>query len=300
MEPRLLTDFSSIRTIPATTLRVPPRSFKLEVCADDPALSLDEVCREGSRVPTAPSSSSITSPVKSWETHKHSDFSPLVTSNCKFSFSGADLDAGRKMGRQGSSKMLAKDCLPAIDGLKLPLIAGAEERTPGKMRTAVNSRLQAKDTADSDSTSLAIAVRNNSLVLSNSQSNSTRQKGAMSAFKRPTSATAAQIIREIHQASVSRPRIQTNVMKLGQTRQRAVTLNSANSHLPNTIGASKSVVKLVQNANLGPDNPVQVLNEEWNACWDKEADAVYYYNKKSGEATWIAPDVHLRSSNDLH
>lgn len=41
---------------------------------------------------------------------------------------------------------------------------------------------------------------------------------------------------------------------------------------------------------VGPDNPVKVLNATWTACWDKEAGAIYYYNQKTGEATWIPPD----------
>lgn len=41
---------------------------------------------------------------------------------------------------------------------------------------------------------------------------------------------------------------------------------------------------------VGPDNPVKELNETWTACWDDEAGAIYYYNKITGEATWIPPD----------
>ncbi|KAJ1415351.1 hypothetical protein B484DRAFT_454590 [Ochromonadaceae sp. CCMP2298] len=42
---------------------------------------------------------------------------------------------------------------------------------------------------------------------------------------------------------------------------------------------------------LGPDNPVKELSETWTACWDKEAGASYYYNKVSGEATWLPPEL---------
>jgi hypothetical protein len=47
----------------------------------------------------------------------------------------------------------------------------------------------------------------------------------------------------------------------------------------------------LQNEPLGLNNPTRVLNDEWTACWDKEADAIYYYNKLTGEATWLPPDV---------
>jgi hypothetical protein len=42
---------------------------------------------------------------------------------------------------------------------------------------------------------------------------------------------------------------------------------------------------------LGPDNPEKELSETWTACWDKEAGATYYYNKISGEATWLPPEL---------
>jgi hypothetical protein len=41
---------------------------------------------------------------------------------------------------------------------------------------------------------------------------------------------------------------------------------------------------------VGPDNPMKQLSDEWCACWDDEAGAVYYYNQTSGEATWVMPD----------
>lgn len=41
---------------------------------------------------------------------------------------------------------------------------------------------------------------------------------------------------------------------------------------------------------LGPDNPYRDIDETWTACWDNEASAVYYYNKQSGEATWLPPE----------
>jgi len=42
---------------------------------------------------------------------------------------------------------------------------------------------------------------------------------------------------------------------------------------------------------VGPSNPVKELSETWSACWDDSAAAVYYYNKITGEATWVPPSV---------
>lgn len=54
---------------------------------------------------------------------------------------------------------------------------------------------------------------------------------------------------------------------------------------------STNVPVLPQEVPLGPDNQTKELSETWTACWDSEAGAVYYYNKISGEATWIAPKL---------
>jgi len=44
---------------------------------------------------------------------------------------------------------------------------------------------------------------------------------------------------------------------------------------------------------VGPDNPVKAYDAAgvWSACWDDEAEAVYYYNNENGEATWIPPPL---------
>lgn len=62
------------------------------------------------------------------------------------------------------------------------------------------------------------------------------------------------------------------------------------SHQKRYVDA-KNVPTLQSDVPVGPDNPVKTLNEEWSACWDDEAGAVYYYNQISGEATWIAPEI---------
>jgi hypothetical protein len=53
--------------------------------------------------------------------------------------------------------------------------------------------------------------------------------------------------------------------------------------------AADHVPYLAPEVPLGPDNPSKDLNETWSAHWDDEAGAVYYYNKITGEATWISP-----------
>ena len=45
-------------------------------------------------------------------------------------------------------------------------------------------------------------------------------------------------------------------------------------------------------APVGPENPVKDLGDgTWSACWDESAQAVYYYNNVSGEASWIKPEL---------
>jgi len=40
---------------------------------------------------------------------------------------------------------------------------------------------------------------------------------------------------------------------------------------------------------VGPNNPAKELNDTWSAYWDDSAAAVYYFNKVTGEATWVPP-----------
>ena len=42
-------------------------------------------------------------------------------------------------------------------------------------------------------------------------------------------------------------------------------------------------------AQLGPENPTRDIDETWMGCWDEEVSAIYYYNKLTGEATWVNP-----------
>lgn len=63
---------------------------------------------------------------------------------------------------------------------------------------------------------------------------------------------------------------------LGTAAQRFINQN----HVPH----------LPEEETVGPSNPHQQLNETWTKCWDREANAVYYYNNLTGEATWIQPE----------
>ena len=42
--------------------------------------------------------------------------------------------------------------------------------------------------------------------------------------------------------------------------------------------------------SIGPHNPVKPINDTWSECWDDEVQGIYYYNKLSGEATWLPPE----------
>jgi hypothetical protein len=70
--------------------------------------------------------------------------------------------------------------------------------------------------------------------------------------------------------------------------------NSAGNGAAVTAMSAMSAVVVAAQAGsqvdmVGPDNPVVQIRENWSACWDGEAGAVYYYNHISGEATWLPP-----------
>ena len=44
-------------------------------------------------------------------------------------------------------------------------------------------------------------------------------------------------------------------------------------------------------SDVGPSKLSKDLDDTWSACWDDEAGAIYYYNKNTGEATWLPPKV---------
>ena len=41
---------------------------------------------------------------------------------------------------------------------------------------------------------------------------------------------------------------------------------------------------------VGPQCPVKPINNTWSECWDDEVEGIYYYNKLTGEATWVPPE----------
>lgn len=67
------------------------------------------------------------------------------------------------------------------------------------------------------------------------------------------------------------------------------TQEDANNEYNITENENELQYQVVVDAPVGPDNPMKELNDTWMACWDGEAGAVYYYNKITGEATWIPP-----------
>lgn len=52
----------------------------------------------------------------------------------------------------------------------------------------------------------------------------------------------------------------------------------------------KSTLSDVKCSGVGPGCPVKLYSAGVSQCWDDEAGAVYYYNHKSGEASWLPPD----------
>ena len=66
------------------------------------------------------------------------------------------------------------------------------------------------------------------------------------------------------------------------------TTSSLENSSPLRPATSSSTVSL-KIAIATPENPVVDIDETWSSCWDDEVQAVYYYNKITGEATWIPP-----------
>ena len=59
------------------------------------------------------------------------------------------------------------------------------------------------------------------------------------------------------------------------------------AHVPSIDKSTRQVPK--KSVMADADHPVVSLNKTWSSCWDDEVRAVYYYNKETGEATWIPP-----------
>jgi hypothetical protein len=66
---------------------------------------------------------------------------------------------------------------------------------------------------------------------------------------------------------------------------------SARMDASGTIGSVSGLLSRQRSvsAEVGPTNPVVEIDDVWSACWDDEAGATYYYNRDSGEATWVMP-----------
>lgn len=63
---------------------------------------------------------------------------------------------------------------------------------------------------------------------------------------------------------------------------------AAHEQMKQTLGYNVSnIEKLV--SSVGPNNPTQLVVNNWYACWDEAAQAIYYYNGDTGEATWVRP-----------
>lgn len=59
------------------------------------------------------------------------------------------------------------------------------------------------------------------------------------------------------------------------------------AHVPSLNQSDRLVLK--KSVLADAEHPVVSLNKTWSSCWDDEVQAVYYYNKETGEATWIPP-----------
>ena len=74
---------------------------------------------------------------------------------------------------------------------------------------------------------------------------------------------------------------------LSSSTQLATTSSLENSSALRPATSSSTVSLKIATAT--PENPVVDIDETWSSCWDDEVQAVYYYNKITGEATWIPP-----------
>ncbi len=59
---------------------------------------------------------------------------------------------------------------------------------------------------------------------------------------------------------------------------------------PRRFIESTHVPYLPPDVPVGPNNPTKELSDTWTACWDNEVGGIYYYNKITGEATWVPPN----------
>lgn len=74
---------------------------------------------------------------------------------------------------------------------------------------------------------------------------------------------------------------------IGGATKRYVPANHV-PYLPETLTVNVQH-SLSQDLQVSSENPYKDIDDTWCACWDDEAGAVYYYNKLTGEATWLPP-----------
>jgi hypothetical protein len=58
-------------------------------------------------------------------------------------------------------------------------------------------------------------------------------------------------------------------------------------HEPTDMAAP---ARIKEAADVGPDLPEKEIGQGWRACWDFNAESVYYFHPESGEASWLPPE----------
>jgi hypothetical protein len=62
------------------------------------------------------------------------------------------------------------------------------------------------------------------------------------------------------------------------------------AHVPQLSFTDRASAAALSDEPVSATNPFKAVNDTWCECWDEEVGAIYYYNNKSGEATWVPPD----------
>ena len=67
------------------------------------------------------------------------------------------------------------------------------------------------------------------------------------------------------------------------------------NHVPDDVSAYK---RMSEAADVGPELAQKDIGGGWQACWDKEAGSVYYFNTETGEATWLPPNSRQQGEDE--